>query len=251
VDSGGAHSASGLGYDDRGWTTFERMAAMLAKRTSDWAWPLLLTSAADADTRTLRGPPLTPEAFGALLELKTFTNGKSDRALVASLYAQTASAVIKDAVILKYGGLGWADEECEALCAYLPVCERLQELSLIGNRISDRGALALAAVAAAGGLRSLQVLDLSNNAIGAAGLEKLRAVIDAGGLPSLTNLKHRSQKSDLGELLNGVGLAVHPRLVRRRQDAAEAKAKAADMAAEQAVQLKAVAWSVDEVPPMS
>lgn len=126
-----------------------------------------------------------------------------------------------------------------------------QELSLIGNRISDRGALALAAVAAAGGLRSLQVLDLSNNAIGAAGLEKLRAVIDAGGLPSLTNLKHRSQKSDLGELLNGVGLAVHPRLVRRRQDAAEAKAKAADMAAEQAVQLKAVAWSVDEVPPMS
>lgn len=60
-----------------------------------------LVRAADADTRTLRGPPLTPEAFGALLELKTFTNGKSDRALVASLYAQTASAVIKDAVILK------------------------------------------------------------------------------------------------------------------------------------------------------
>lgn len=92
VDSGGAHSASGLGYDARGWTTFEWRVAMLAKRTSDWAWPLLLTSAADADTRALRGPPLTPEAFEALLETKSFTNGKSDRALVVSLYSQTAAS---------------------------------------------------------------------------------------------------------------------------------------------------------------
>ena len=131
----------------------------------------------------------------------------------------------------RYGGLGWGDEECKALCSYLPMCECLQELSLIGNHISDSGALALAAVAAAGGLRSLQVLDLSNNAISAAGLEKLRAVIDAGALPSLQYLKHRSQKSEQGELLNGVGLAVHPRLVRQRRDAADAKAKAAEQGA--------------------
>ena len=51
-----------------------------------------------------RRPPLTADAFAAVLASKHFTNGKSDHALVVRLYAEYLSEALGSAVALGFGG---------------------------------------------------------------------------------------------------------------------------------------------------
>lgn len=195
-----------LSYGARGWPTFESRCAMLGKRTSQHAWPLLVDVAAlgcDAG-RTEAGlapryPPLRPDEFHALLATKRFTNG-ADAELVANLYTATAREVIGGASMLKFGGLQWGDAELVELCAWLPHCQKLRTLSLVGNRIGDGGIRALAAVAASGGLQQMRDLNIGSNVISDRGGRALLKAIEAGHFPAMTKLETHGNR-DLSELM--------------------------------------------------
>lgn len=190
-----AHGTASLAYDGRGWPTFEQRCAMLGKRTSEHAWPLLVdvgrqeSGRADAQTTAAaRYPPLPPEQFKELIATKMFTNG-ADAELVAGLYETTAREVIGGASMLKYGGLGWGDLEVTQLCAWLPHCQKLRTLSLVGNAIRDKGLEALTAAAGGGGLQQLRELNIGSNEIGDKGAKALKKAIEAGHLPALVKLE--------------------------------------------------------------
>ena len=218
MTNAGAEEEPGSGsasYDDRGWTTFERQVAMLGKRTSQHAWPLLIEVCAGPDGAigphvARRSAPLPPERFRELISTKAFTNG-ADAGIVTELYAITAHRVIGSASVLKFGGLGWGDEELEQLCVWLPQCKALHTLSLVGNHIGDRGVLALTAVAESGSLRVLHELNLSSNPIGEAGLLAFTAAIRAGHLPALETIAIRradASESTVAELRHAVKASV-------------------------------------------
>lgn len=117
-----------------------------------------------------RLPPLTPEAFAALLEQRTFTNG-ADKEVVLDLYCTTARAVIGRARVLKFGGLRWRDEDVVLLSAWLEHASALREISLVGNRIGDAGALALVEVRLCGAVVAAQrSVPRSSPALGSWGL---------------------------------------------------------------------------------
>ena len=172
-------SAAARAYHSRGWPTFERHVCMLGKRTSQWQWPLIVDVGTGAGT-SVRVPPLAVETFRDLLATKTFTNG-ADVQLVAGLYAKTTRALVTGARVLKYGGLGWGDEEIAHLCVWLPLCTRLKELSLIANNITDKGAHALADVISAGGLPNLTDLNINSNQITHIGADMLNGALKRTG----------------------------------------------------------------------
>ncbi len=183
--TGGPPGSEGAAeYSSRGWPTFERLAASIGKRTSQWSWPLIVDVGSGSGTAS-RLPPLTPEAFLSELQDKHFSNG-SDLHLVADLYVATVDALVRDATLLKYGGCGWGDAQITQLCAWLPRCTKLGELSLIANQIGDEGAVELARAIESGGLESLHTLQLSENpAIGDAGATALAAALRSNGAPKL------------------------------------------------------------------
>eukprot|EP00966_Prymnesium_polylepis_P132211 3057337-Prymnesium_polylepis.1 len=101
-----------IGFDERsrdfasrGWTTFERCSAELAKsfKLSVAKWKLVI------DLRDERGGaqrrlPTTPKRMKMLLEKRDFTNG-ADRSEVLELYTKTAKAVLGTVQTLDYTGL--------------------------------------------------------------------------------------------------------------------------------------------------
>ena len=134
---------------------------------------------------TGRRPPLTADAFAAVLASKHFTNGKSDHALVVRLYADYLNEALGSAVALGFTNVGWRDAEALQLADALPLCPRLTSLAVGYNAIGDAGVRALAANLPA----TLEVLDLSCNKISAAGA----AALHAAGLPAalrVLNLDH-------------------------------------------------------------
>ena len=74
-------AADSLPYDARGWPSFERRVALIAKPTSEHHWPLLVDAGA-ADGTCARWAPLSPASFSAELQSKAFTNG-ADREVCA------------------------------------------------------------------------------------------------------------------------------------------------------------------------
>ena len=90
-----------------------------------------------------RGPPLTPEAFEALLATKcTFTNG-ADSTVVADLYRTTATALLGSTTELKYSKLEWSAADYKHLAGALRYCGRLEELKLTYMEVGDEEMAAL------------------------------------------------------------------------------------------------------------
>ena len=81
-------------YDSRGWTTFERCSAELAKINSlqSARWSLVI-DVSDEGGGAERRLPTTPQRMAKLLAGCRFTNG-ADSSLVLQLYAKTAAAVL-------------------------------------------------------------------------------------------------------------------------------------------------------------
>ena len=58
-----------------------------------------------------RKPPMLPEQFTSALESKSFTNGKSDKPLVARLYCELFTDAMRRLDVLDYSNLQWGDAE--------------------------------------------------------------------------------------------------------------------------------------------
>lgn len=138
-----------------------------------------------AKCRQGRRAPLTPDAFAALLEKKSFTNGSTDRPRVAELYRRCFQERFGKAAWLGYNSLGWGAAEAQAVAAVLAsgATPALTELSLQFNSLGDLGAQALAA--ALPHSRALVQLRLGNNQIGDAGAVALAAALPATALQEL------------------------------------------------------------------
>ena len=80
------------------------------------------------------------------------------------------------------------------LAEVLPLGTSATELHLAGNKISDRGAKAMAAAFAEGAMPKLKELNLSHNQIGDEGAVALAEAVGKGALPELKRLHLRSNK---------------------------------------------------------
>ena len=72
-------------------------------------------------------------------------------------------------------GLGWTDKEIRDLAGSLQFFEKLEELDLHSNKITDEGAVALAG--ALRDLKHLKLVELQENNIGLVGAAALRDVL--------------------------------------------------------------------------
>ena len=89
--------------------------------------------------------------------------------------------------MVKYVKVGWGDDEAVQL-EVLPLCTSATPLQLGGNKISDRGAKALAAAFAEGAMPKLEKLVLGGNQIGDDGAKALAEAVGKGALPELEDL---------------------------------------------------------------
>ena len=148
----GTDRVKGLGYWDKGWTSFEFALTMVIKvanfsRVADW--PQVLDLGADgtyAQATRARPPPTEPLAFcgGHEHGARTYTNGADRDAIVAPTFRQTMFELLAGAAVLDFSGLNWMDEGVVQLCVVLPLCVQLERLNLWGNKVGDVGAAALA-----------------------------------------------------------------------------------------------------------
>ena len=129
-----------------------------------------------------------------LVARKRFTSKKGDLPMVIALNTRTILSIFRDMKELKYVKVGWGDDEAVQLAEVLPLCTSATELNLESNKISARGAKALAAAFAEGALPKLEELLLQYNKIGDEGAVALAEAVGKGALPELEGLFLGSNK---------------------------------------------------------
>ena len=153
-------------------------------------WPPIFDVVASESYR--RPVPLTPAAMARLVARKRFTSKKGDLPMVIALNTRTILSIFRDMKKLVYGQVGlqvgWGDDEAVQLAEVLPLCTSATRLHLQGNKISDRGAKALAAAFAEGAMPKLKELSLNNTQIGDEGAVALAAAFAEGAMPKLKKL---------------------------------------------------------------
>ena len=176
-------------YESRGWTTFERCSAELAKTYDLLAakWQLVI-DVADAGGGAQRRLPTTPRRMAELLETRQFTNG-ADKLAVLELYTGLAEKILGGVAMLHYQGLALVRSEAGwtapgQLAAAMHYCPRLEELVVSGCQIDDDG---LAEFAAGLGRYTgkLAEIDLGSNRFGRRGIEALCRAFAGGAAPNL------------------------------------------------------------------
>ena len=132
-----------------------------------------------------RPAPLSPAAMARLVARKRFTSKKGDLPMVIALNTRTILSIFRDMKELSYQEVGWGDDEAVQLAEVLPLCTSATLLDLGNNKISDRGAKALAAAFAEGAMPKLEGLYLHSNKIGDEGAVALAEAVGKGALPEL------------------------------------------------------------------
>jgi len=164
------------GYDQSGWTTYERCSTEQIKRVyrfnARWSAVADLGQGAGA-TAAGRGWPVGPDEFDRLIEGKTFTNG-SDREAVKKIFRRMSRVQLGGVTKLDFDGMPPpTPEQAAGLWNCLRLCARLETLDLRSCQIGPAGAQALAA--ALPSLPALRTLDLLLNGIGDEAKAELRA----------------------------------------------------------------------------
>ena len=172
-------------FPQRGWPTCESSWVALAKVSTDKCWPPIFDVVGSKSYR--RPAPLSPAAMARLVARKRFTSKKGDLPMVIALNTRTILSIFRDMKVVKYLKVDWGDDEAVQLAEVLPLCTSATELNLGVNKISDRGAKALAAAFAEGAMPKLETLNLSNNQIGDEGAVALAEAVGKGALPKLSN----------------------------------------------------------------
>ena len=174
-------------FPQRGWPTCESSWVALAKVSVGWCWPPIFDVVGSEPYR--RPAPLTPAAMARLVARKRFTSKKGDLPMVIALNTRTILSIFRDMRMVKYASIGWGDDEAVQLAEVLPLCTSATELELQSNKISDRGAKAMAAAFAEGAMPKLEHLGLGhNNQIGDEGAVALAEAVGKGALPELKEL---------------------------------------------------------------
>ena len=175
-------------YRNRGWCFCESSWAQLVKN-SKIVWDLGKLGEMITALMSSRIPPVLPDSFKEQLEQKGFTNGSTDRPLVAGLYKDAFEQRFAKAEELKFGGLGWGDTEVQALAEVLGsgMVPRLRSLYLGKNEIGHEGAAALAR--ALPQLPALEEITLADNSIGDDGVQALAGALSSGAAPRLRVLR--------------------------------------------------------------
>ncbi|CAK0809093.1 unnamed protein product, partial [Prorocentrum cordatum] len=157
-------SARKEGYDQSGWTTYERCSAEQIKQV--WRWEAKWTAVADLGQGARakaagRRWPVGPDEFDRLIEDMHFTNG-ADKEAVKALFRRMSRAQLGGVTTLVFTGMPPpTPEQAAGLASCLRLCARLQELNLTACQIGDGGARALAG--ALPSLPGLQELRLGGN----------------------------------------------------------------------------------------
>ena len=149
-------------------------------------WPPIFDVVGSEQYR--RPAPLSPAAMARLVARKRFTSKKGDLPMVIALNTRTILSIFRDMKELTYLHVGWGDDEAVQLAEVLPLCTSATELYLGFNKISDRGAKALAAAFAEGAMPKLEKLFLDRNQIGDEGAVALAEAVGKGALPKLKEL---------------------------------------------------------------
>ncbi len=209
-------------FPQRGWPTCESSWVALAKVSTYMCWPPIFDVVGSKKYR--RPAPLSPAAMARLVARKRFTSKKGDLPMVIALNTRTILSIFRDMKKLEYDGVGWGDDEAVQLAEVLPLCTSATELRLSSNKISDRGAKALAAAFAEGAMPKLEVLHLGVNQIGDEGAVALAEAVGKGAMPELKELNlHGNRIGDEGAvaLAEAVGKGALPKLKELRLDGNE------------------------------
>jgi hypothetical protein len=186
-------------YSRRGWTTFERCSAELAKSFKLCAakWKLVI-DVADESGGAQRRLPTTPEQMEKLIADCQFTNG-ADRKAVMKLYKQTAVNVLSSIKELNYRSCPikcddkWSSPE--KLAEALNYCTSLKRMDLCGTLLDDEGATRLAVKLDNGALPALDFVDFGGCRIGARGIGELCSIFGRGVAPTLSGLSFSGNPS--------------------------------------------------------
>ena len=154
--------------------------------STDECWPPIFDVVGSEKYR--RPAPLSPAAMARLVARKRFTSKKGDLPMVIALNTRTILSIFRDMKVVKYASIDWGDDEAVQLAEVLPLCTSATELDLKFNKISDRGAKALAAAFAEGAMPKLERLYLNDNQIGDEGAVALAEAVGKGALPELKGL---------------------------------------------------------------
>ena len=125
--------------------------------------------------RRRRIVPLRPDVVRNLLYTEKKFTTDADKAVVADLYESFFNVVAGSCTELFFSGLDWTDKEIRDLAGSLHFFEKLENLDLTRNRITDEGAVTLAD--ALKDLKHLKLVNLSYNKIGLVGAAALRDVL--------------------------------------------------------------------------
>jgi hypothetical protein len=174
VPAGWSGSAT---HAERGWPTFELNCHALAKQLhGPRQLPVLLT-APTAPIRSRVPAPRSARAFTELLAARKF-GVESDREVVSKLYTATLERILGGIDTLNFGGLGWSDDDCEALAEVLQLCTQARSLNLSRNaKIGDRGVCAIVKALQAGAAPRIREVYLQHlPPFGPDGSNALRAI---------------------------------------------------------------------------
>ncbi|CAK0813497.1 unnamed protein product, partial [Prorocentrum cordatum] len=140
-------SARECGYDQSGWTTYERCSAEQIKQVYRWEaeWSAVADLGQEARAKAAgRRWLVGPDEFDRLIEDRSFTNG-ADREAVKALFRRMSRAQLGGVTRLDFDGMPPpTPEQAAGLASCLRLCARLQKLDLRGCQIGDGGARALA-----------------------------------------------------------------------------------------------------------
>lgn len=179
-----------VGYNDSGWTTYEKCSAEQIKKfyLMYAKWKLVLDLGAGEGDATKRGWPIGPDDFDTMLTAKTFTNG-ADQDAVKTLFRKMSTNQLGGIKRLDFDGMPAPSTiDARQLGGCLGLCVNLEGLDLRNVQMSAEAATALFSNLAKGALAQLQLLSLSENSIGDAGVTTLTSACANGALAQLKTL---------------------------------------------------------------
>jgi len=168
-----------VGYDNSGWTTFERCCTEQIKKfhTLDAWWILVRDLAKDAGDETFRRWPTGPDDFDELIERKQFTK-KSDKDAVKALYRTMSMKQLSGVQKLAFHGMPSPTlEDMTRFGRCLNICQELTSLGLGGVSMNGQCLAAMLEQLQDGSLTKLEHFALGTNNIGNEGMKALGKAI--------------------------------------------------------------------------
>lgn len=170
-----------LGYDQSGWTSYERCSAEQIKPNysfqSNVSFKLIINLAySGKEAEAARRWPTDPDTFDRIVSTKTFTNG-SDKTTVMELYRRMTIDQFKYIIKLNFKDMATPSVysmQCLAKC--LNLAEHLISINIDDLKISDDAGVAFFSALKERALPKLEYLGMQNNHLGD---PTMQAIVDA------------------------------------------------------------------------